>query len=85
MQASKHNLVYPHYSWIIYSFYPLRWWREEVTKVHLDECTDEELEEFLRKSRAIVIHVVPEADDEDAITAAGLVKICKINMILKLI
>ena len=68
-------MVYPHYGWIIYSFYPERWWREEVAKEHLDECTDEELEDFLHDSRALIIHVLPEPDKTDIDTAAGLVSI----------
>ena len=67
--------MYPHYAWIIYSFYPERWWREEVAKEHLDECTDEELEDFLHDSRALIIHVLPEPDKKDIDTAAGLVSI----------
>ena len=75
MQASKRNLVYPHYAWIIYSFYPDKWWTEEVAKEHLEECSDLELEEFLLKSHALLIHLVPEPDDWDNLTAAGLVTI----------
>ena len=39
----------------------------------LDECTDQEIEEFLWKSRALVIQLLPEPDDFDAPTTAGFV------------
>ena len=73
LQASKRNLVYPHYAWIIYSIYPDKWWTEEVANETL-ECSDQELEEFLLKSHALTIHLVPEPDDWNHLTAAGLVK-----------
>ena len=73
-QAAKRNLVYPHYAWIVYSFYPDKWWTEEVAKEHLEECSDQELEEFLLlKSHALIIHLVPEPDDWNHPTVAGLV------------
>jgi gamma-aminobutyric acid type B receptor len=64
--------VYPHYAWIIYSFYPDKWWTEEVAKEHLEECSDQELEDFLLKSHALIIHLVPEPDDWNRLTVAGL-------------
>ena len=72
-QAMKRSLVYPHYAWILYSFYPDKWWTEEVAKEHLEECSDQELEDFLLKSHALIIHLVPEPDDWNRPTAAGLV------------
>ena len=72
-QAMKRNLVYPHYAWIIYSFHPDKWWTEEVAKEHLEECSDQKLEEFLLKSHALLIHFIPEPDDLGHLTAAGLV------------
>ena len=57
----------------MYSFYPDKWWTEEVAKEHLEECSDQELEEFLLKSKALIIHLVPEPDDWNHMTIAGLV------------
>ena len=57
----------------MYSFYPDKWWTEEVAKEHLEECSDQELEEFLLKSKALIIHLVPEPDDWNHKTIAGLV------------
>ena len=65
--------MYPHYGWITFGWYPDRWWTEEVAGEHIDECTDEELEEFLRRSRPLVIHLIPEPDDYDLETDAGIV------------
>ena len=66
-------MIYPHYAWIIYDWYPEKWWTEEVDKHHLKECTDEELEEFLQQSRALSINLFPEPDDLDSPTVAGFV------------
>ena len=83
IQAAKRNLVYPHYAWIIYAWYPERWWLEEIAGEHIDECSDEELQNFMLKSRAIEIHIFPEADDLDNPTVTGyvrafVVKKCKV-------
>ena len=73
MQAAKRNLVYPNYAWIFYGLYPDGWWTENVTQVPLEDCTDEELELFLFKSRGLMAHIVPEPDDFDSPTSAGIV------------
>ena len=39
----------------------------------IDGCSDEDLEAFLIQSRALLIHIVPEPDDIDEVTAAGIV------------
>lgn len=72
-QASKRNLVYPHYGWIMYGWYPERWWTEEVAQEHIDECTDKELEEFLKKALPLLINVLPQPDDYDIKTSAEIV------------
>ena len=72
-QALREGFVYPHYGWITFGWYPDRWWTEEVVGEHIDECTDEELEDFLRRSRPLVIHLIPEPDDYNFKTDAGIV------------
>ena len=72
-QALKRGYLYPHYGWILYGWYPERWWTEEVAGEHIDECTDRELEVFLRNSRSLIIHLQPEPDDFHQITDAGIV------------
>ena len=72
-QMYKRGLVYPHYGWIIYGWYPDKWWTEEVAGEHLDECTDQQLEEFLRMSQALFIDNIPEPDNYDLPTVAGYV------------
>ena len=67
--------MYPNYGWIIYAWYPDQWWTEKIAGDHLDECTDEELEEFLGKSRVVMLHIAPEPDDFDKITVAGFVSV----------
>ena len=39
----------------------------------IDGCSDEVVEAFLIQSRALLIHIVPEPDDIDKVTAAGIV------------
>ena len=73
IQAAKRNLVYPNYAWIFYGLYPSRWWTEAVSRLPLEDCTDEELEQFLVDSRAIMAHIVPEPDDLDSPSSAGIV------------
>ena len=82
LQASKRNLVYPNYAWIIYTIYPDKWWTEKVAEERLEECSDQELEEFLLRSRALLIHLVPEPDDWHYLTAAGLVYIIQILILM---
>ncbi|CAI8046144.1 Gamma-aminobutyric acid type B receptor subunit 2 [Geodia barretti] len=70
-EAAKRNLVYPHYGWIMYTWYPERWWTEEVAGEHIDECSDEEMEEFLVRAQPLLINLVPEPDDYNLQTVAG--------------
>lgn len=72
VQAAKRNLVYPNYAWIFYALYPNQWWTDSVIPV---DCTNEELESFVLRSRGILAHIVPEPDDFDSITAAGIVSL----------
>ena len=75
MQAYKHNYLYPHYAWIIFGWYPDKWWTEEVAGEPLEGCTDEDIEDFLQKSRVLLIHLLPEPDNFDLPTVAGFVSI----------
>ena len=72
LQASRRDIVYPHYGWIIFGWYSERWWTEEVARERID-CTDEELESFLGKARPLLIQLLPEPDDYNLITDAGFV------------
>ena len=56
-----------------YAWYPDGWWKQE-NREYLDGCSDEFLSDFLLKSRAHVLHILPEADDRNAITISGMVK-----------
>ena len=76
LQAAKRNLVYPHYGWIMFSWYPKRWWTEEVAGEHIDECTDEETEQFLIRAQPLLISLASEPDDFDVQTVAGFVSAC---------
>lgn len=58
-------MVYPHYGWIIYAWYPERWWKEDIAEDHIHECTDEMLEDFLWKSQDLMIHLFPKPNDHD--------------------
>ena len=39
----------------------------------IDGCTDQELELFLKKSRSLIVHLLPEPDDYNQTTNAGIV------------
>ena len=70
LQASKRNLVYPNYAWIFYALYPDKWWTDNTIPV---DCSNEELERFLFNSGGILAHIVPEPDNFDSLTSAGIV------------
>ena len=65
--------MYPHYGWIMFTWYPKKWWTEEVAGEHIDGCSDEEMEQFLIRVQPLLIDVVPEPDDYDQHTVAGFV------------
>ena len=69
--------MYPHYGWIMYTWYPERWWTEEVAGEHIDECSDEEMEEFLVRAQPLLINLVPEPDDYNLQTVAGFVSLSR--------
>ena len=66
--------MYPHYAWIIYSWYEERWWTEEIAKEHVD-CTDEDMQLFLVRARPLLIQILPEPDDFDLPADPGMVSI----------
>ena len=72
-KASKRGFIYPHYGWIVFGWYPDRWWTEEVAGEHIDDCTDEELETFMGKSRMLMILMTLNNDNVHQITDAGIV------------
>ena len=57
----------------MFGWYPDKWWTEEVAAEHIDECSDEELETFMKKSRSLIIDNLPEPDDYHQTTDAGIV------------
>ena len=57
----------------MFGWYPDKWWTEEVAGEHIDECSDEELETFLKKSQSLIIDILPEPDDYHQTTDAGIV------------
>ena len=80
-QAAKRNLVYPNYAWIFYALYPDQWWTDDTIPV---DCTNEELETFLFNSRGLLAHIVPEPDNFDSSTSAGIVshRLCCLAAVL---
>ena len=71
LQAAKQELVYPNFAWILY---PKKWWTNIIASDHLDECTEEELNNFLILARPLIMHIIPEPDDEDVPTDTGFVR-----------
>ena len=74
LQAAKHELVYPNFAWIIYGSYPEKWWTDSVAGDHLDECTEDELNNFLILARPLIMQIIPEPENEDAPTDTGFVR-----------
>ena len=71
-QAAMRGLTYPRYAWIMYGFYPARWWTREVIDYNT-KCSDEMIERFLEDARPIIIEDTPTAHDENATTDSGIV------------
>ena len=44
-----------------------------MAKEIIEGCSDVVLEDFLVKTRPLLVHLLPEPDDEDALTVAGIV------------
>lgn len=47
MQAQQQNYTYPRYVWMIYDWYPPRWWTYGSP---LPNCTDDDLANFVENS-----------------------------------
>jgi len=45
LQAAKRNLTYPRYAWIMFGWYPDKWWTGAMARNNLS-CSDEQLEVF---------------------------------------
>jgi hypothetical protein len=58
----------------MYGLYPEKWWTNDVAGDKLDECTDEDLENFLIMARPLIMDMIPEPDSEDAPTDTGFVR-----------
>ena len=59
--------------WLIHGWYKLRWWTAEVAQDSEVDCTDDQLEQLLRRSLAIL--QIPTADNTTAPTDVELVSI----------
>ena len=57
----------------MFGWYPDKWWTEEVAGEHIDGCTDDELEAFIGNARPLLLNILPEPDDYDAVADAGYV------------
>ena len=58
----------------MYGLYPEKWWTNDTAGDNLDECTDEDLENFLIMARPLIMDMIPEPDNEDAPTDTGFVR-----------
>ena len=74
--------MYPHYAWLLYSWYTELWWKEKDAGEVLEGCSDEVLRAYLLKSHAFVIYRRPEPDDIDEVTFSGLVSIIVYTLLL---
>ena len=51
-------MTYPRYTWILYDWYPQRWW--EVQDSDTLTCTNEEMKRFLERAISFRRHPFPE-------------------------
>ena len=56
----------------MYGWYPDKWWTAEQ---HLDGCSDEEREYFLKESRVLMLDLLGRHNDTNQSTPPGLVSI----------
>ena len=73
-QAIHRKLTYPKYAWIMYDWYPKRWWTKLDPSVV--KCKAEDIARFLDK--VLTLRRYPETDDISATTEAGIVRIYNI-------
>ena len=71
LQALRHNLVYPNYGWITWHG-TNKMWKEPGN--FSNDCTEEEVEEFIQESRILSITSFLNPDNSDIPTASGLVR-----------
>lgn len=68
-QAAKRGLRYPKYTWIIYDWYPERWWESRDTDTL--KCSNEEMKTVLERAISFRRHPLPKQDNST--TDAGIV------------
>ena len=73
IQAAKHNLEYPHFAWIMYGGVSRSYGLNDSEDLS-NGCNDETIYKFLNNSRALMMDMLPEPDDEDAPTDTGFVR-----------
>ena len=72
LQAANHSLVYPDYAWIIYLY------ASSTGNEDQDACTDEDILNFLNMSRALMMHILPEPEDDNVQTNTGFVSLSSV-------
>ena len=75
LQAAKRNLTYPRYAWIMFGWYPDKWWTGAMARNNLS-CSDEQLEVFIENARTVLIQHNPITEDVNGTTIAGIVRLC---------
>ena len=74
LQAAKRNLTYPRYAWITFGGYPVGWWTNAVSKNDVS-CSDQQLEDFIVKTKMLQIQQYPTPNDFDGSTIFGIVRL----------
>ena len=70
LQAVRQNLVYPDYGWITWHGEKSLWNEPNF----LNDCTEEEVKEFIQRSQMLSIVFFLDSDDSDIPTASCLVR-----------
>ena len=59
-QASRQDMVFPRYAWIVYGWYSSDWWVTSQTS----DCSNEDIGRFLDDSRVLALHPYQTEDDQ---------------------
>ena len=73
-------MVYPDYAWIVYSHASYSA-KETTTDEDQDVCTNEDIINFLKMSRALLINIISEPEEDSVQTDTGFVSLSLVLII----
>ena len=69
--------MYPDYAWIVYSY--ASYSGNETTDKDQEVCTNKDVINFLKMSRALIMNIHPEPEDDNVQTDTGFVSLSLIS------